>query len=152
MYWFCIENELICSNQSGSKQGDYFINRLLSIKVLTDFLKSRKQRVVLNGKHSSWSDALNGVPQGSILGPLLFLIHINDLSDRLQCNPNLFADNTSLFATMHIIKTSSNHLTNDLTKITKWAVQWKISFNPDISKQVHEVIQKVCIMPCSFKL
>ena len=46
------------------------------LKILTDFLKSRKQRVVLNGQHSSWSDVLAGVPEGSILSPLLFLIYI----------------------------------------------------------------------------
>ena len=62
------------------------------LKILTDFLKSRKQRVVLNGQHLSWSDVLTGIPQGSILGPLLFLICINDLSDVLQCFPKLFAD------------------------------------------------------------
>ena len=53
------------------------------LKILTDFLKSRKQRVVLNGQHSSWSDVLTGVSQGSILGPLLLLIFINDFSNGL---------------------------------------------------------------------
>ena len=91
----------------------------LLLKILTDFLKSQKQRVVLNGQHSSWSDVLTSVPQGSILGPLLFLIYINDLSDGLQCNPKLFADDTSLFATMHNINKATNDLNNDLTKITK---------------------------------
>ena len=66
------------------------------LKILTDFLKLQKQRVVLNGQYSSWSDVLAGVPQGLILGPLLFLIYINDLSDGLQCNPKLFADDTLL--------------------------------------------------------
>ena len=70
----------------------------------------------------------------------MFLIYINDLSDGLQCNPKLFADDTSLFATVHNIKKATNDLNNDLTKITKWAFQWKMSFNPDISKQAHEVI------------
>ena len=109
------------------------------MKNLSDFLKSRKQIVVLNGQHLSWSDVLAGVPQGSILGPLLFLIYINDLSDGLQCNPKLFAD-TSLFAAVYNIKKATNDLNNDLTKITKWTFQWKMSFNPDISKQAHEVI------------
>ena len=93
------------------------------LKILTDFLKSRKQRVVLNGQHSSWSDVLAGVPQGSILGPLLFLIYINDLSDGLQFNPKLFADNISLFTTVLNIKKAANNLNNDLTKITKWSFQ-----------------------------
>ena len=89
------------------------------MKILTDFLKSREQRVVLNSQHSSWSDALADGPQGSLLGPVLFLIYINDLSDGLQCNPKLFADDTSLFATVHNINKAKNYLNNDLTKITK---------------------------------
>ena len=87
----------------------------LLLKILTDFLKSRKQRVVLNGQHSSWSDVLAGVPQGSILGLLLFLIYINDLSDGLRFNSKLFADDTSLFATVHNINKATNDLNNDLT-------------------------------------
>ena len=109
------------------------------LKILTNFLKSRKERVILNGQNSSWSDALTGVPQGSILGPLLFLIYINDLSDGLQCNPKLFADDTPFFAAVHNINKATNDLNNNLTKIMKLAVQWKMSFNPDISKQAHEV-------------
>ena len=112
----------------------------LLLTILKDFLKSRKQRVVLNGQHSSWSDVLAGVPQGSILGPLLFLIYINDLSDGLNCNPKLFADDTSLFSTVYNINEATNTLNNDLNKITEWAHQWKMSFNPDISKQAHEVV------------
>ena len=89
------------------------------LKILTDFLKSRKEGVLLNGQHSCWSDVLAGVPQVSILGPLLLFIYINYLPDGLQCNPKLFADDTSLFATMRNIKKSKNYLNNDLTKITK---------------------------------
>ena len=101
------------------------------MKTLTDFLKLQKQRIVLNGQHSSWSDVLAGVPQGSVLLAL---------SDGLQCNPKLFADDTSLFATVHNIKKAKNDLNNDLTKITKWAFQWKMSFNPDIFMQAQEII------------
>ena len=112
---------------------------LLFLRILENFLNERKQNV-LNGQTSSWSDVLAGVPQGSILGPLLFLIYINDLSDGLQCNPKLFADNTSLFSMVYNITEATNNLNNDLAIITKWAHQWKMSFNPDISKQAHEVI------------
>ena len=95
------------------------------MKILTDFLKSREQRVVLKGQHSSWRDVLAGFPQGSILGPLLFLIYINDISVGLQGNTKLFADDTSLFATVQNINKAKNDLNNDLTKITKWASQFE---------------------------
>ena len=68
------------------------------LSLLTDFLRSRKQRVILNGQSSSWTNINAGVPQGSILVLLLFLIYINDLSHNYQCNPKLFADNTSMFS------------------------------------------------------
>ena len=66
--------------------------------LLTDFLSNRKQGVVLNGQHSSWADIKAGVPQGSILGPLLFLVYINNLTENLHSNLKLFADDTSLFS------------------------------------------------------
>ena len=65
------------------------------LKTLRDFLSCRKQQVVLNGQHSSWDNVIAGVPQGSILGPLLSLIYINDLYLSLNCKH--FADDTSLF-------------------------------------------------------
>ena len=64
------------------------------LNVITDFLYQRKQRVALNGQHSSWTNVQAGVPKGSILGPLFFLIHMNDLFDGLTSNPKLFADDT----------------------------------------------------------
>ena len=110
------------------------------LKLLRDFLSYRKQRVVLNGQHSSWDNVNAGVPQGSILGPLLFLIYINDLSNNLSSNCKLFADDTSLFSVVNNIHTSATTLSQDLKAITKWAFQWKIIFNPDLSKQAQEVI------------
>ena len=67
------------------------------LETLTNFLNDRKQRVVLNGQHSKWANIEAGVPQGSILGPLLFLIYINDLPDNLISNSKLFANDKSLF-------------------------------------------------------
>ena len=61
------------------------------LNIMKDFLSLRKQRVFLNEQHSIWVDIEAGVPQGSILGPLFFLIRINDLSDDLTSNPKLFA-------------------------------------------------------------
>ena len=107
---------------------------------MSDFLSCRKRRVVLNGQHSSWADVKAGVPQGSILGPLLFLIYINDLPNGLNTNVKLFADDTSLFSVVHNITESANLLNSDLSKINEWALQWKMSFNPDPIKQAQEII------------
>ena len=74
------------------------------INILQDFLRNRKQRVLLNGQCSSWADVDAGVPQGSILGPLLFLIYINDLSDSLKSECKLFADATSLWLMISILQ------------------------------------------------
>ena len=100
------------------KQNGIF-DKLLS--VLSDFLKDR------NGQVSSWTGVNAGVPQGSILGPLLFLIYINDLTDGLSSNAKLFADDASLFSVIHDVDASSNELNNDLYQINKWAFQWKMS-------------------------
>ena len=87
----------------------------------------------------SWSDVLAGFSEGSTLGPLLFLVYIKDLSDNFQCNPKLFADDTSLFAIVHNINKAKNDLNNDLAKIAKWVFQWKMGFYPDTSKQAQEI-------------
>ena len=89
---------------------------------------------------SQWTSVEAGVPQGFILGPLLFLIYINDLSDYLPTNAELFSDDTSLFSVVRDINTSAAHLNNDLRKISNWAFQWKTSFNPDPRKQAQQII------------
>ena len=86
------------------------------INILQDFLRNRKQRVVLNGQFSSWADVNADVPQGSILGPLLFLIYTNDLSDGLKSECKLFADDNFLFSVVNDINTSASDLNEDLGK------------------------------------
>ena len=110
------------------------------LNVITDFLYQRKQRVVLNGEHSSWTNIEAGVSQGSILGPLFFLIYINNLSNGLTSNPKLFADDTTLFSIIYNINSTENDLSTDLMKISNWAFQQKMRFNPDPNKQAQEVI------------
>ena len=95
---------------------------------------------MLNGQVSAWASVNAGVPQGSSLGPTLFHIYINDLSDNLSSNVKLFPDYTSLFSVTHDVKVSARELNDDLRKISNWAFQWKISFNPDVNKQAQEVI------------
>ena len=110
------------------------------LETLTDFLKDRKQRVVLNGQTFSWANIEAGVPQGSLLGPLIFLTYINDSPVNLSTNVKLFADDTSLFSVVHDSTTSSCDLNYDLNRVREWAFQWKMSFNPEPSKQAQEVI------------
>ena len=86
------------------------------LNILTDFIDNRTGRVILNDQYSSWTKVEAVVPQGSILGPLLFLIYINDLSDNLASNPKLFADNTSLFSVIKNVDASNIDLNNDLKK------------------------------------
>ena len=110
------------------------------LNIITNYLSFSKQRIVLNGQASPWVSIEAGVPQASVLGPLLFLIYINDLSDDLSTTAKLFADDTSLFSIVQNVSTSASHLNNDLSKISNWAFQWKMIFNPDPSKQAQEVI------------
>ena len=91
------------------------------LNVITDLLYQRKQGVVLNGQHSSWTNVEAGVPQGSIFGPLFFLIYINELSDGLTSNPKFFADDTSLFSFFQNINSTTNDPNSDLIKISDWA-------------------------------
>ena len=89
---------------------------------------------MLNGQVLDWSDVRAGFPQSSMLGPLLFIIHINSLSKGLSPNAKLFADDTSLFSVIHDSNTSALELNSDLAKINRWAFKWKMSFNPDPKK------------------
>ena len=119
------------------------------LNIIIYLLSFRKQRVVLNGQASLWVSIEAGVRQGSILGPLLFLTYINAMSDDLSTTAKLFADDASLFSIVQNVSTSASHLNNDLSKITNWAFQWKMNFNPDPSKHAQEVIfsrkiQKTC--------
>ena len=93
--------------------------------------------MVFNVQHLSWRDVNAGAPQGSILEPLLNVVYINDLSNDLNSNPKLFADDTSLFYEIHDVSLSQTDLNEDLDKVKNWAYQWKMSFNPDPSKKAN---------------
>ena len=108
--------------------------------LVQNFLKNRKQRTVLNGQSSKWGDISAGVPQGSILVPLLFLVFINDLAAiGLKCNVKLFADDTSLFTVVEDSNSAANDMNHDLDLIRQWAHTWRMPFNPDPLKQAVEL-------------
>ena len=82
----------------------------------------------------------SGVPQGSVLGSLFFLVYINDLADNLASDVRLFADDTSLFTIVYDETVSAQVLNFDLKTIEEWAYQWKMQFDPDVNKQAVQVI------------
>ena len=105
------------------------------LKILHDFPYCRKQRVILNGQNSSWGIVNAGVPQGSILGPLLLLIDTNNLKNGVSSNCKIFVDDRSLLSVVNNIQSSSATLSNDLTVINNWIFKWKMIFNPNLNKQ-----------------
>ena len=108
------------------------------LKLVESFLSNRYQRVVLNGQASSLADIKAGVPQGSVLGRLFFLIYIDYLSENLKSTVKLFADDTSTFHVVKYLNTSAEILNHDLTRISEWAYRWKMLFNLDPSKQAQD--------------
>ena len=110
------------------------------LEMFKSYLTGRKQRVALNGEFSDWGFINSGVPQGSVLGPLLFLVYVNDLENGIKSSIKFFADDTSLFSVVHDPLITADELNYDLNLIAKWAVQWKMSFNPDPTKPAVEII------------
>ena len=110
------------------------------LKLFQNYLNNRKQRVVINGFQADYSNIESGVPQGSVLGPLLFLIYINDLERNIKSNVNFFADDTMFFSIINDPILSASELNHDLNVINQWAYQWKMEFNPDPNKQATELL------------
>ena len=91
------------------------------LKWFASYLSGRRQRVVLNGQASDWTPVLAGVHQGSILGPLLFLLYINDIVKHIGCSIRLFADDTSLYIIVECPNAAARCLNVDLQTISQWA-------------------------------
>ena len=99
------------------------------------YLTQRKQRVVVNGQTSSWGNINAGVPQGSVLGPLLFLVYINDITTVVQsAEVRLFADDTILYLYVDNPVTSAQMLNDDLSHLHDWAQRWLVKFSPTKTK------------------
>jgi len=106
------------------------------LRTIGDWLSNRKQRVCIKGKWSGWEEVWSGVPQGSVLGPLLFLIFINDLEENVHGQVFKFADDTKIFR--HIRDgMDSIKLQKDLDTITEWADKWQMEFNVSKCKVMH---------------
>ena len=107
------------------------------LRLLTDYLTNRKQYVVFNNHCSDITNIVNSVPQGSILGPLLFSIHINDLiRTSNKCKFIMYADDTTIYFNLEVFDPDnvSNEINNELEKITKWLKINKLSLNTQKTK------------------
>ena len=100
---------------------------------IRDFLSERKQRVRVGKCYSKKADFLSGVPQGSILGPILFTVFINDLPDCVQNICKVFADDTKIYGNPH----KSDTLQEDLNKLQLWSETWNLYFNASKCKVLH---------------
>lgn len=105
-------------------------------KWVENWLAGRRQRVVINGEYSKWCEVKSGVPQGSILGPFLFLIYINDLDDNIISKINKFADDCKLGKAISS-DADAEILRQDLLKLSDWAEKWQMDFNIDKCSVVH---------------
>ena len=90
---------------------------------------NKKQYVSVDGVSSDVADVLSGVPQGTVLGPILFVIYINDLLDGIKSDGVLYADDTKIFNTI-TSKNDAVDLQSDITKLEKWADEWMMKFHP----------------------
>ena len=106
------------------------------INWIEQWLKDRRQRVVVDGEVSSWKPVLSGVPQGSVLGPILFLIYINDLEEGVTGNILKFADDTKLFRKVKEMG-DKQKLQDDIDKLVKWSEKWQMLFNFGKCKCLH---------------
>ena len=103
---------------------------------IENWLDNRRQRVVVNGEFSEWAPVTSGVPQGSVLGPLLFIIYVNDMDDGITAKISKFADDTKLG--MNVAKQGNiEELQEDLRKLGEWSEKWQMPFNANKCKVMH---------------
>ncbi|MCF1459523.1 MAG: reverse transcriptase family protein, partial [Shewanella sp.] len=122
------------------------------VKWFTSYLSDRRQCVVLGGASSEWASVHAGVPQGSILGPLLFLLFINDIVKDIHSSIRLFADDTSLYIIVENPQTAALIMNSDLGTISTWATNWLVDFHPRktvsflVSKKANTVVHPPLVM------
>jgi hypothetical protein len=103
---------------------------------IENFLSGRKQCVCINGSKSSYLNVTSGVPQGSVLGPVLFLLFINDLPAVINTRCQIFADDTKLYHPI-VSLIDFNNVQHDIDKLVQWSDEWLLSFNSNKCKVMH---------------
>ena len=117
------------------------------LKWLTDYLNERQQKVIIRGCTSNPKPINAGVLQGSVLGPLLFLIYVNDIADSLLSLTRLFADDSSLFYSASSIDDIQGLINHDLVLLSRWAKQWLVTFNPSKTEAILFSLRNLDFMP-----
>ena len=102
-----------------------------------DYLCKRQQRVLVRGQSSDWGTIEAGVPQGSVLCPLLFLIYVNDMVKKVSCGVKLFADDTLMYITMDNPELTTVDLNRNMDKLNQCAQQWLVNFNATKTKTMN---------------
>ena len=105
---------------------------------IRSFLSERKQRVIIRGQASGWAPVSSGVPQGSVLGPTLFVAYINDMPDVVASHAKLFADDSKIYAVES--RTASVErllLQSDIDAVVKWSNIWQMAFNEEKCTVLH---------------
>ena len=97
---------------------------------IKSFLQDRTQQVVVNGSTSNVAPVISGIPQGTVLGPVLFVIYINDLLDAISSDGLMFADDTKVYRQIASLD-DALHLQDDLMKLENWSKTWLLQFNAD---------------------
>ena len=113
--------------------------------VTENWLKGRRQRVCITGRWSNWITVWSGVPQGSVLGPLLFLIFINDLDEGIRSHILKFAYDTRVFQELRD-ETDCSTLQSDLDKLLTWAEKWQMDFNVKKCKVMHVTEEQLFLL------
>ena len=100
------------------------------LKWIRDFLEGRIQQIMVNGVKSEIAPVISGIPQGTVLGPVLFVIYINDLLDNIKSDGLMFADDTKIFR--HITsREDALALQSDIKLLEHWSDKWQLQFHPD---------------------
>ena len=90
---------------------------------IKDFLTDRRQKVMVNGENSDWQEITSGIPQGSVLGPVLFIIYINDMPDKLKSICKIFADDSKIYKSIGEVA-DQDEIQDDLIEIFDWSDIW----------------------------
>ena len=117
-----------------------------ALQLFKSYLSNRVQITVIDSKKSTEKQILAGVPQGSRLGPLLWIMYYNDILEGLNCEVLIFADDICIFAQGNTPEQTAQILNDDLAKISDWASKWKVNFNPSKTKNMlfsHKIFSNV---------